>query len=103
MFLINYISKQKVKRKKVVKRQTTKYKRTAYSVAQKLEVVSIDLAVIPGGLTSICQPLDVAIDTSSATRNLSPKMTKHLNLDFFLRKTKTLVLPLKKTNYRNYK
>ncbi|CAG8819358.1 30756_t:CDS:2, partial [Gigaspora margarita] len=34
----------------------------AYSVAQKLEVVSIDLAVIPGVLTRICQLLDVAIN-----------------------------------------
>ena len=32
------------------------------SVKKKFHESSIDLAVIPGGLTSICQPLDVALN-----------------------------------------
>lgn len=32
------------------------------SVKKKFHENGIDLAVIPGGLTSICQPLDVAIN-----------------------------------------
>jgi hypothetical protein len=32
------------------------------SVKEKFYNGNIDLAVIPGGLTSICQPLDVAIN-----------------------------------------
>jgi hypothetical protein len=32
------------------------------SVKQKFNESRIDLAVIPGGLTSVCQPLDVAIN-----------------------------------------
>ena len=32
------------------------------SVKNKFSENNIDLAVIPGGLTSICQPLDVAIN-----------------------------------------
>src|SRR5436309_14113725 len=32
------------------------------SVKEKFNEYNIDLAVIPGGLTSICQPLDIAIN-----------------------------------------
>ena len=32
------------------------------SVKEKFKEYNYDLAVIPGGLTSICQPLDVAIN-----------------------------------------
>ena len=32
------------------------------SVKDKFRISGIDLAVIPGGLTSVCQPLDVAIN-----------------------------------------